>query len=120
MKHTSTDKGWKPSGGRRARSKSERDFRALLDAAVDAIIVIDHVGTIAEFSLAAQRVFGYTADEIIGHTREKIRVPGRVETVPRKKPAAPPDRAVLGAHPGAGTPARATCHAGILATCAWS
>jgi len=31
------------------------------------------------------------SDEIIGHTREKIRVPGRVETVPRKKPAAPPE-----------------------------
>jgi two-component system sensor kinase FixL len=80
MKHTSTDKGWKPSGGRRARSKSERDFRALLDAAVDAIIVIDHVGTISEFSLAAQRVFGYTADEMIGrNVRDLMPEPYRGE-----------------------------------------
>ena len=66
MKHTKSAKGWKPSGATRTRSKGERDFRALLDAAVDAIIVIDHVGTIEEFSLGAQRVFGYSADEVIG------------------------------------------------------
>ncbi len=53
-----------PSG---ARSIGERDFRALLDAAVDAIIVVDARGTIQDFSLAAQRVFGYTTDEILGH-----------------------------------------------------
>ena len=31
------------------------------------------------------------SDEIIGHTREKIRIPGKVEVVPRKKPATPPE-----------------------------
>jgi two-component system sensor kinase FixL len=72
MKHTRTTTGWRPSPPRRARSKGERDFRALLDAAVDAIIVIDHVGAIEEFSLAAQRVFGYTADEIIGHNVREL------------------------------------------------
>ena len=50
----------------RARSSGERDFRALLDAAVDAIIVVDARGAIQEFSLAAQRIFGYTTDEVLG------------------------------------------------------
>jgi two-component system sensor kinase FixL len=47
-------------------SEAEREFRTLLDAAVDAIIVIDHRGRIEQFSLAAERVFGYTSDEIVG------------------------------------------------------
>jgi two-component system sensor kinase FixL len=45
---------------------AEREFQTLLDAAVDAIIVIDHAGRIEQFSHAAQLVFGYTAEEIIG------------------------------------------------------
>jgi two-component system sensor kinase FixL len=54
-------------GGQDARSAAtENEFRALLDAAVDAIIVIDQRGTVDEFSLAAQRLFGYAADEIVG------------------------------------------------------
>jgi len=56
-----------PTTGRvtapRPLSQSEREFRALLDAAVDAIIVIDHSGTIEEFNFSAQRMFGYTAEE---------------------------------------------------------
>ena len=42
------------------------DLRALLDAAVDAIIVIDSRGHIETFSKAAQRMFGYSAGEILG------------------------------------------------------
>ncbi|MGB5103107.1 MAG: PAS domain S-box protein [Steroidobacteraceae bacterium] len=51
---------------RRSLSQSEREFRALLEAAVDAVLVIDHMGTIEEFNPSAQLVFGYEADEIIG------------------------------------------------------
>jgi two-component system, LuxR family, sensor kinase FixL len=51
---------------RHARSHTELEFRAVLDAAVDAIIVIDHDGMIEEFSRAAERVFGYAAAEVIG------------------------------------------------------
>lgn len=42
------------------------EFRSLLDAAVDAIIVIDHRGRIEQFSLAAERVFGYREQEVAG------------------------------------------------------
>ena len=41
-------------------------FDALMDAAVDAIIIIDGGGTILRFNRAAQRMFGYPADFILG------------------------------------------------------
>jgi two-component system sensor kinase FixL len=56
------------AGAHHARSRGEKDFRALLDAAVDAIVVIDDKGILEEFSLAAQRMFGYTAEEVIGRS----------------------------------------------------
>jgi two-component system, LuxR family, sensor kinase FixL len=42
------------------------ELRALLDAAVDAIIVIDDQGSITTFNAAAERLFGYAAGEVIG------------------------------------------------------
>jgi two-component system, LuxR family, sensor kinase FixL len=72
MTQRKTPKKGRPAAPRRARSNGERDFRALLDAAVDAIIVIDDSGVIEEFSLAAQRVFGYTADEIVGRNVREL------------------------------------------------
>lgn len=42
------------------------EFRALMDAAVDGIIAIDHEGSVIEFNPAAQRLFGYAAEEMIG------------------------------------------------------
>ncbi|MBS0421216.1 MAG: PAS domain S-box protein [Proteobacteria bacterium] len=44
------------------------ELQALLDAAVDAIVVIDHIGTILTFSRAAERIFGYEAHEVLGCT----------------------------------------------------
>ena len=43
------------------------EFQALLDATVDAVIMIDHRGHIEAFNRAGERLFGYTADEVIGH-----------------------------------------------------
>ncbi|HVL01782.1 MAG TPA: PAS domain S-box protein [Dongiaceae bacterium] len=40
-------------------------FAALMDAAVDAIIVIDHRGQIQEFNPAAERLFGYPAQDVL-------------------------------------------------------
>jgi two-component system sensor kinase FixL len=42
------------------------ELRALLDAAVDAIVVIDERGRIVTFNAAAERMFGYPADEVLG------------------------------------------------------
>ncbi len=42
------------------------EYRALLDAAVDGIIAIDHDGRVVEFNPAAQHLFGYSAEEVMG------------------------------------------------------
>lgn len=51
-----------------ARSRSEAHAQAVLDNAVDAIITIDESGTVRSFNKAAQRIFGYAANEVIGHS----------------------------------------------------
>ena len=47
-------------------TKSSQELQALLDAAVDAIIVIDHRGLIERFNRSAERLFGHDAGEVIG------------------------------------------------------
>jgi two-component system sensor kinase FixL len=42
------------------------ELQALLDAAVDAIVVIDQVGLVLTFNRAAERMFGYAAAEVLG------------------------------------------------------
>lgn len=42
------------------------EFQALLDAAVDAIVVIDERGQIITFNRAAERTFGYAAPDVLG------------------------------------------------------
>ncbi len=41
-------------------------FRAIVDTAVDAIVVIDRTGTIRSVNHATERLFGYAAEELIG------------------------------------------------------
>jgi PAS domain S-box-containing protein len=47
-------------------TKSSQELQALLDAAVDGVVVIDHRGSIQSFNRSAERLFGYGAQEIIG------------------------------------------------------
>jgi two-component system sensor kinase FixL len=42
------------------------EFQALLDAAVDAIVVIDIQGSIITFNRAAERMFGYGSADVLG------------------------------------------------------
>ncbi len=44
----------------------EAHFRSILDTVPDAMIVIDETGVVHSFSVAAERLFGYDAAEILG------------------------------------------------------
>ncbi|NQV22163.1 MAG: PAS domain S-box protein, partial [Rhodospirillales bacterium] len=50
-------------------------FHALLEAAPDAIIVVDEDGKIVLCNAQSERLFGYPRDEILGHPIEKL-IPG--------------------------------------------
>lgn len=48
-------------------SDHARLTEAILDDAVDAIITIDEMGIVQSFNRGGERLFGYTADEVLGH-----------------------------------------------------
>ena len=45
----------------------EKRLRALVATAVDGVMIIDAAGTVQEYNPACERLFGYGADEIVGH-----------------------------------------------------
>ena len=58
-----------------ALRESELRWRSILDTVPDAIIVIDSSGAVVSFSPAAERLFGYGADEVIGHNVKMLMPP---------------------------------------------
>lgn len=52
--------------GRQRIESNERRLRAVLATANDAVIVINQQGRVEEFNPAAERLFGYGTDEILG------------------------------------------------------
>jgi two-component system sensor kinase FixL len=64
--------GWFRRNRRAAAASAEQvlareaHLKSILDTVPDAMIVIDERGTIHDFSAAAQRTFGYTAEEAVG------------------------------------------------------
>jgi two-component system, LuxR family, sensor kinase FixL len=49
-----------------ALRESELRWRSIVDTVPDAIIVIDSAGTVESFSPSAERLFGYSASEVVG------------------------------------------------------
>ncbi|MDE1156862.1 MAG: PAS domain S-box protein [Neorhizobium sp.] len=49
-----------------ALAAREAHLSSILDTVPEAMVVIDDRGTIASFSAAAERLFGYVADEVVG------------------------------------------------------
>lgn len=49
-----------------ADSHSVEEFQAIMDAAVDGVVLVDHRGRIQAFNRAAERLFGYPAAEVLG------------------------------------------------------
>jgi two-component system sensor kinase FixL len=51
---------------------SEAHLKSILETIPDAMIVIDERGVMQSFSAAAQRLFGYSPDEVVGHNVKKL------------------------------------------------
>ena len=68
-----------------ARLRAERDLVAsearkagMLEAALDGIVAIDDAGTITDFNPAAERIFGYRREEILGRRLDETIIPPRL------------------------------------------
>jgi two-component system CheB/CheR fusion protein len=48
------------------RERDEARYRAIIDTAVDSIVLIDERGSIQAFNPAAERTFGYRSSEVVG------------------------------------------------------
>ena len=75
MRKTKRMKRQRPKPGRGRSGPAfgaAAELRALMNAAVDAIVVIDEDGLIVSFSPAAERMFGYSAHEIIGEPLDSL------------------------------------------------
>ncbi|PIR37203.1 MAG: hypothetical protein COV35_10610 [Alphaproteobacteria bacterium CG11_big_fil_rev_8_21_14_0_20_39_49] len=50
----------------RKNIKNNTPLQTVMDTILDGLIIIDKVGTILSFNPAASRIFGYTAEEVVG------------------------------------------------------
>jgi two-component system sensor kinase FixL len=55
-----------------ALGASEARWRAIVDSAVDGIVVIDAHGRVEAFNRAAERLFGYPAEEVLGRNVDML------------------------------------------------
>jgi len=60
-----------------ALRKSEEKIRVITASANDAIIMMDHKGSISYWNKAAKRMFGYTEEEVINKDLHELLVPER-------------------------------------------
>jgi PAS domain S-box-containing protein len=62
---------------------SRQRLRAVMDAALDCVIGMDHEGRIVDFNAAAERTFGLRAADVIGREMADVIVPPRLRGVHR-------------------------------------
>jgi PAS domain S-box-containing protein len=63
----------------RARD-SEARTNAILQSALDGVVVMDGTGMVQEFSPAAERTFGYSREDAIGHELAELIIPPKLRT----------------------------------------
>ncbi|HEY9210672.1 MAG TPA: EAL domain-containing protein [Methylotenera sp.] len=62
----------------RVSRENEKKLRSVIDGALDAILTIDDDGRLVEFNPAAERMFGYQKEQVLGRTLSEIIVPPRL------------------------------------------
>ena len=55
--------------------KDESLLRAVVETAVDGVILIDADGRVQMFNPACEKLFGYAADEVVGHNVRMLMLP---------------------------------------------
>ena len=55
-----------------ALNKSEERFRTIINAWKDGMIAVDHNGLITLFNPAAEEIFGYQSDELVGEPLDRL------------------------------------------------
>ena len=60
-----------------ATARLQTRFTAILDAALDCIVTIDHLGRVVDFNAAATRAFGYTREQAVGREMAELIVPAK-------------------------------------------
>ena len=71
-----------------ARAQSEAVQTAVIDAALDTVIVINAHGLVVEWNKAAQRTFGWTRAEAVGQELATLIIPGAYRAAHRRAVAA--------------------------------
>ena len=66
------------------RCRAEARRRAILNAAFDCVVTMDHHGNIVEVNEAAERTFGYSAEELVGQELASVMVPPRLRDAHRR------------------------------------
>lgn len=59
----------------KALRNNEKKLRAVIDGALDGIVTIDDTGALVEFNPAAEKIFGYTKEQVIGKSLAEVMVP---------------------------------------------
>jgi len=65
------------------RDASRRRKAAMVEAALDCVISIDHLGRIVEFNPAAERTFGWAKADVIGKDMARLLIPERLRAAHR-------------------------------------
>ncbi len=61
----------------RISRENEKKMRAVIDGALDAILTIDSSGRLVEFNPAAERMFGYAREQVLGRSMSEVIIPVR-------------------------------------------
>jgi len=57
--------------------KNDKKLRSVIDGAFDAIVTIDSAGLLVEFNPAAERIFGYKKEDVLGKSMPDLIIPAR-------------------------------------------